>query len=236
MSEVFKEQSEEEKQASPLQRFSDLVPADELSQLSVTIIGAGGIGAPAALSLAKMGVGRICIYDPDVVDTPNLGTQMYSPKHMGQPKVIALKRFLKQQAPWCEVHTVHDWFTNQAIDTPVFISAVDSLEIRRQLWQHVYNNSDVRLLIDPRMGLRVLNVISVDPKIDKRFYEKTLEGNAVEAPCTAKATFYTGLVAGGLVAQAVLAWVLNERKDQYVDYSLDLAFINLLGMTRDQLG
>lgn len=233
--EAVKEMPQSEESGSPHVRFSDIIPAEAMSNLSVTIVGAGGIGAPAALSLAKMGVSRIKIYDPDNVDVPNLGTQMYSHRHLGKSKVAALKRYLKQQAEWCEVEAVPDWFTNQEVDTPVLISAVDSLEVRRQIWSHVYQNTDVSFLVDPRMGAEVLNVITVIPKVERKYYEKTLEGTAVEAPCTAKATFYTGLVAGAMTAQAVKAWVVNERKDGYVDYSLDLRYINLMGQTLDQI-
>jgi len=233
--EAQRQDQKDPNEGNPLVRFSDIIPREAMEDLSVTIVGAGGIGAPAALCLAKMGVRRLKIYDHDTVEEPNLGTQMYSRKQLGKPKVLALKRYLKQQADWCEVEVVHDWFTNQEVDTPVIVSAVDSLEVRRQIWTHVYNNTDVSFLVDPRMGAEVLNVIHIVPKVEKAYYEKTLEGEAISAPCTAKATFYTGLVAGALTAQAVKAWAVNERKDVFVDYSIDLRYINMMGTTLEQI-
>jgi molybdopterin/thiamine biosynthesis adenylyltransferase len=47
-----------------------------LKAASVLIVGAGGLGAPAALYLAAAGVGRIGIVDPDTVDLSNLQRQV----------------------------------------------------------------------------------------------------------------------------------------------------------------
>lgn len=48
----------------------------KLKQASVLMIGAGGLGSPAALYLAAAGVGRIGLIDDDVVDRSNLQRQI----------------------------------------------------------------------------------------------------------------------------------------------------------------
>jgi molybdopterin/thiamine biosynthesis adenylyltransferase len=54
----------------------------------VLIIGAGGLGAPAAMYLAAAGVGAIGIVDADVVDLSNLQRQIiHSTADVGKPKV-----------------------------------------------------------------------------------------------------------------------------------------------------
>jgi molybdopterin/thiamine biosynthesis adenylyltransferase len=52
------------------------------------LIGAGGLGSPAALYLASGGIGRITLVDDDEVDLTNLQRQvMHTTARVGQPKV-----------------------------------------------------------------------------------------------------------------------------------------------------
>lgn len=54
----------------------------------VLIVGAGGLGSPAALYLASAGVGRITLVDDDVVDLTNLQRQIaHTTARVGMPKV-----------------------------------------------------------------------------------------------------------------------------------------------------
>jgi molybdopterin/thiamine biosynthesis adenylyltransferase len=59
-----------------------------LKGAQVLIVGAGGLGAPAALYLAAAGVGKIALVDPDVVSLSNLQRQvLYDTSDDGAPKV-----------------------------------------------------------------------------------------------------------------------------------------------------
>lgn len=59
-----------------------------LADASVLLIGAGGLGSPAALYLAAMGVGRLHIIDDDVVELSNLQRQVvHRETTVGKPKV-----------------------------------------------------------------------------------------------------------------------------------------------------
>jgi molybdopterin-synthase adenylyltransferase len=56
------------------------------------VVGAGGLGCPAALYLAASGVGRITLADPDKVDLTNLQRQvLYGTDSVGKPKVDEAK-------------------------------------------------------------------------------------------------------------------------------------------------
>ncbi len=59
-----------------------------LKRSSVLLVGAGGLGSPAALYLAAAGVGRIGIVDFDLVDESNLQRQiLHDTSWVGRPKL-----------------------------------------------------------------------------------------------------------------------------------------------------
>jgi sulfur carrier protein ThiS adenylyltransferase len=62
-----------------------------LGQKTVGIAGAGGLGSNCAVSLARVGIGRLIIADYDVVSEENLNRQYFFICQIGQKKVFALK-------------------------------------------------------------------------------------------------------------------------------------------------
>jgi hypothetical protein len=215
---------------NPFLRFRDIIPIERLNQIRVAMIGAGGIGAPAALALAKMGVSHLEIWDFDVVGEENLGPQIYGEKELKLPKVIALKRILARRAPWCDVSVHNEAYRGEPIEADIIITALDSLEARKTVWSGV-DDEWRGLLVDPRMGAEALTVYSVTPFKDAEWYSETLEGEGMDAPCTAKSTFHCGLIAGALAAQAVKAWVVDEG--EIVEANMDLRFLGLMTLDRE---
>ena len=70
----------------------------------VLIVGAGGLGAPAALYLAAAGVGRLRIVDPDAVSLSNLQRQViYATADVGAPKVERAVARLAELNPHLEL-------------------------------------------------------------------------------------------------------------------------------------
>lgn len=80
-----------------------------LSQSSVLIIGAGGLGSPAALYLAAAGVGRIGLIDNDAVELSNLQRQViHATSDVGTPKVHSAKATLNAIDPNVKVEVYHE--------------------------------------------------------------------------------------------------------------------------------
>jgi len=78
----------------------------KLLDSSVLLLGAGGLGSPAALYLAAAGVGRLGIVDFDIVDSSNLQRQiMHNETTVGELKVDSAKRALANLNPDIEVST-----------------------------------------------------------------------------------------------------------------------------------
>ncbi|HXU98905.1 MAG TPA: molybdopterin-synthase adenylyltransferase MoeB [Caulobacteraceae bacterium] len=75
-----------------------------LKAARVAIVGAGGLGAPAALYLAAAGVGALTLIDPDVVDVSNLQRQvLFATADVGAAKVEAAAARLAALNPHVEV-------------------------------------------------------------------------------------------------------------------------------------
>jgi molybdopterin/thiamine biosynthesis adenylyltransferase len=82
----------------------------------VLIIGAGGLGAPAAMYLAAAGVGTIGIADADVVDLSNLQRQIiHATPDVGKPKVDSARETMNAMNPDVEVVTYHEWINSTNI-------------------------------------------------------------------------------------------------------------------------
>ncbi len=76
----------------------------KLLQSSVFLVGAGGLGCPAAYYLAAAGVGKLGIADGDDVDHSNLQRQiLHSTKDVGYPKALSAKATLEALNPDVEV-------------------------------------------------------------------------------------------------------------------------------------
>jgi len=85
----------------------------KLKQSSVLVIGAGGLGSPAALYLAAAGVGHIGLMDFDVVDSSNLQRQvLYGASTIGERKVNAARKRLTDLNPLIEITAYDEPFTS----------------------------------------------------------------------------------------------------------------------------
>jgi adenylyltransferase/sulfurtransferase len=82
---------------------------DRLAAAGVLVIGAGGLGAPAAAHLAVAGVGRIGIIDPDRVELSNLHRQLlHRTGDVGRPKVFSARDRLRAVNPDATVEAIQD--------------------------------------------------------------------------------------------------------------------------------
>jgi molybdopterin/thiamine biosynthesis adenylyltransferase len=80
---------------------------ERVSQSHALVVGAGGLGSPAALYLASAGVGQITLIDHDVVDVTNLQRQIaHTQDRVGQLKVESLKKAIEQINPEVQVQCI----------------------------------------------------------------------------------------------------------------------------------
>lgn len=83
----------------------------------VVLIGAGGLGSPAALYLASAGIGRLTLVDGDRVDLTNLQRQiLHTTERIGQPKATSGQATLRALNADVEVVAVTQRLAGAAVD------------------------------------------------------------------------------------------------------------------------
>jgi adenylyltransferase/sulfurtransferase len=84
------------------------------------IVGAGGLGCPAALYLASSGIGRLTLADPDRVDLTNLQRQiLYRDDAVGALKVEAARKTLGAVNPEVSVVALAERLEGDALERRV---------------------------------------------------------------------------------------------------------------------
>jgi adenylyltransferase/sulfurtransferase len=104
----------------------------KIAKAKILIVGAGGLGAPAAFYLSAAGVGTIGLVDSDAVDLSNLQRQIihYTPD-VGRPKVLSAKEKIQAINPDVQVvmheeRFVADNAMRLIADYDVIIDGVDN--------------------------------------------------------------------------------------------------------------
>ena len=84
------------------------------------VLGAGGLGSPAALYLASAGIGTLAIADGDTVDLTNLQRQIvHRQASIGQPKVLSAQATLAEINPDCRVLPLQERLGGARLDAEV---------------------------------------------------------------------------------------------------------------------
>ncbi len=102
-----------------------------LKDARVLLVGAGGLGSPAAVYLACAGVGTLGIVDFDRVDESNLQRQiLHTPARVGTKKVESAKRTIEEMNPLVKVEPFDTRLTSENADeiVPKFDVVVDGAD------------------------------------------------------------------------------------------------------------
>lgn len=89
----------------------------KLLKSRVLLLGAGGLGSPAALYLAAAGVGTLGLVDADVVDASNLQRQiLHATSRVGSPKVESAQKTIAELNPDVKVVQYKERLTSENVD------------------------------------------------------------------------------------------------------------------------
>ena len=89
----------------------------KLLKRKVLLLGAGGLGSPAALYLAAAGVGTLGLVDADTVDASNLQRQiLHATSRVGTPKVESAEKAIADLNPDVKVVPYQERLTSANVD------------------------------------------------------------------------------------------------------------------------
>jgi len=98
----------------------DIAGQERLSRAAVLIVGAGGLGSPAAMYLASSGVGHLILNDDDVVDLGNLQRQiLHGAADIGRLKVDSARDRLRTLNPEVRVTAIPRRLDGQGLEREV---------------------------------------------------------------------------------------------------------------------
>jgi sulfur carrier protein ThiS adenylyltransferase len=124
------------------QDFNDI--KNKLSKSSVGIAGLGGLGSNAAISLARLGIGRLVLVDFDIIEKENLDRQYYFIDQIGMKKIEAMKQNIEKINPKIKLELYNlklqkGSMSNIFNDVDVIIEALDEAKIKTEFIEEIMN-------------------------------------------------------------------------------------------------
>jgi molybdopterin/thiamine biosynthesis adenylyltransferase len=110
-----------------------------LFRSGVAVVGCGGLGGYVVEELARLGVGRIVVIDPDVFEEHNLNRQLFSsPANLGQAKVQAASTRISEINPAVTLVPIQSALsaengTDLLGGCQIAVDALDTIQVRLEL-------------------------------------------------------------------------------------------------------
>lgn len=109
-----------------------------LQNAVIGIAGAGGLGSNVAVSLTRVGIGKLIVADFDKIESSNLNRQQYFTDQIDMPKVIALLENLNKISTFTK-YQMHEIKLNENNiplifkDVDILVEAFDKAEMKEML-------------------------------------------------------------------------------------------------------
>lgn len=203
-------------------RFSSAEWFNKIQKLYVTVAGLGGIGSWTALLLARTKVGRITLYDDDIIETGNLSGQFYRTGQQGISKVLSISHNIREFADYYNIYANAIKFTALSCVTPVMIGGFDNMKARRDFFTAWHNKiresfrekSDY-LFIDGRLAAEEFQVFCFtgeDTYLINKYANEWLfdDSEAEETLCSYKQTTFCANLLAGIITNLVVNFAANK--------------------------
>ncbi|AZR73198.1 thiamine biosynthesis protein ThiF [Anoxybacter fermentans] len=149
---------------------------EKVKKAYIGIAGLGGLGSNVAISLARIGIGRLLLVDFDVVEPSNLNRQQYFIKHIGMLKTEAMKDIISQINPFVKVDIKNAYLDENNISdifskVDIIVEAFDNPHSKATLVNTVLNKMPGKIIVAASgMAGYFSNNTIVTRKIKNNFY------------------------------------------------------------------
>lgn len=205
-----------------LSRQKDLVVSPEAGK--VLVVGGGAIGSNVAVTLALTGI-KVHIVDGDNLSKENLAPGLFSGKKLGRPKHEAIAAAVAALGGDASLVTGENkWFSPESAEGyDVVVLAVDSLEVRREIYEALSETEDFEriLVVDGRIGGHITTVFTVWTYEERQMYLPYLQGEVEELPCGRKATAYITRICSGLIVSQIVRHLNLQPTRFYFTFSAE---------------
>lgn len=121
--------------------------SDALWDKKVLLVGCGSVGGHVALGLARSGIGRLDLVDPDVFELANTHRHICGRAYWGHPKSDGLKQEIERLVPYVDVRSrpsnVLDLLAREPalfLDYDLVISAIGAPMVERRINEVIVNS------------------------------------------------------------------------------------------------
>lgn len=154
-----------------LQRMGIVKNYEKIREMSVAIVGVGGVGSVAAEMLTRCGVGKLVLFDYDKVELANMNRLFFQPHQVGQTKVQAAAKTLKFINPDVEMET-HDYNITTVEHFDKFMKTIKTSNIK--------NNGPVSLVLSCVDNFEARMAINTAcNELNQTWFESGVSENAV---------------------------------------------------------
>ena len=196
-------------------RFKDAPWIDK--NISVIVIGAGGIGSWLTLFLSRIGY-NVRLYDNDIFEEHNMGGQFVSRSYMSSNKVNAVANLVTNFGGRA-INTKNEWYTKTGMTSKYMFACTDKMEPRRIAFENwfKYNSSKSNvdaLFIDGRLLMEQMQILCVTPSDTKVYREKHLfdDSEVEEENCTMKQTSHSAAMIASLMTGFFTNHIANIKQ------------------------
>lgn len=204
-------------------RFHDAMWFDKFGKQHVLVLGCGGIGSWVAFILSRIGC-AVTVFDMDLIETHNLGGQMFGTANIGQYKTEAIVNICAQFSGMGLMMT-EGAYDEQSYASQVMVSAFDNMKSRKlafDKWvKHVETLSEPAqkqsIFMDGRLLAEDYQVYAVTIDKKEEFIKTLFDVEDIEVEkvmCTLKSTTHCSM----MIASEIVAVMTNFFSNVAVGY------------------